>query len=104
MRLNENPLMIVVGIALLLVGFLSFLNFRIFPTNMVMTIAVFAIAVLILVVVFTGRVKSNVGLIVFAIWLALMGVMSYFRLVFSYSDLLLSILPVGAGLFLIIGM
>ena len=103
MKLNENPLLAVLGVVLILIGALSFLNFRLFPTNIYMIIGVSVLAILILIIVFIGQVKSNVGLIVLALWLGLMGAMSYFGLTFSYSDLILSILPLGAGLFLILG-
>ncbi len=103
MKLNENPLMAVVGVVLILVGALSFFNFRLFPTNVYMTIGVFVLAILVLLVVFMGRLRSNVGLIVLALWLGLMGAMSYFGLTFTYSDLILTVLPLGAGLFLLMG-
>ncbi len=103
MKFNNNPIMIVLGIILLGLGVGSFFGYRIFPTNGYMIIAAFVIAAILLFLVLAGYVKENVGIIVAALWLILMGLMAYFHLDFTYSALILSILPLGAGGFMLLG-
>ena len=103
MKFNDNPVMIVIGIVLVGLGIGSFMGYRFFPDNQNLTIAVFVLAAILLFLVLAGYVKENVGIIVTALWLLLMGVMAQFKLSFAYSDLLLSLLPIGAGGFMLIG-
>ena len=103
MKFNDNPVMIVIGIVLVGLGIGSFMGYRLFPDNQNLTIAVFVLAAILLFLVLAGYVKENVGIIVTALWLLLMGVMAQFKLSFAYSDLLLSLLPIGAGGFMLIG-
>ena len=95
MKFNDNPVMIVIGIVLVGLGIGSFMGYRFFPDNQNLTIAVFVLAAILLFLVLAGYVKENVGIIVTALWLLLMGVMAQFKLSFAYSDLLLSLLPIG---------
>jgi hypothetical protein len=88
---------------MVLVGVSSFFSYRLFPTNQYMIIGVYVLAGLIMLLVFLGKFKENVGMITLAIWLALMGSMSMLNLTFAYSDYILSILPLGAGFFLLLG-
>ncbi len=104
MKFNDNPVMIIIGLILLGLGVSSLLGYRIFPNNQNLTIAVFVLAALLLFLVLAGTVKENVGVIVTALWLLLMGVMAQFKLDFVYSNLILSILPLGAGGFMILGL
>jgi hypothetical protein len=104
MKLNENPIMLLVGIILLGLGIGSFFGYRFFPDNQNLVIAVFVLAAILLFLVLAGSIKANVGVIVTALWLILMGLMGQFHLVFQYSDFLLSLLPLAAGAFMVIGL
>jgi hypothetical protein len=104
MKFNDNPIMILLGIIMLGLGIGSFFGYRFFPTNQPLTIAVFILAAIVLFLVLAGRVKENVGMVVTALWLILMGLMAQFNLTFSYSDVLLSALPLAAGGFMLIGL
>jgi len=104
MKLNNNPVMIVIGLILLGLGVSSLLGYRIFPNNQNLTIAVFVLAALLLFLVLAGSVKENVGVVITALWLLMMGIMAQFKLNFPYSDLILSILPLGAGGFMLLGL
>jgi hypothetical protein len=103
MKFNDNPLMVLLGFFMLLIGASSFFNYRLYPTNYYLIIGVYVLAGLVTLLVFLGKLKANVGMITLAIWLALMGAMSMFNLTYVYSDLLLSILPLASGFFLILG-
>ena len=103
MKLNNNPFMVVIAIALILLGALSYFGYRLFPTNIYMTIGVSVLGAIILILVLTGKAKENVGLFLVALWLVLMGVMSGFHLDFAYSSLLLALLPFAAGFFIFVG-
>ena len=103
MKFNDNPLMIILGFIMLLIGAASFFNYRLYQTNNYLIIGVYVLAGLIMLLVFLGKLKENVGMIILAGWLALMGAMSMFNLTFIYSDVVLSILPMASGLFLLIG-
>lgn len=104
MRINDNALMVILGFVLILIGIASFLNFRLYPTNNYLIYGVYVLAGLILILVFLGKIKENIGMIIFAVWLALMGVMSMYSITFPYSDSILSILPIGSGVFLLFGL
>jgi hypothetical protein len=104
MKTNSNPILIVMGIILIALGIGSFFGYRIFPTNKIMIIADFVVAALILLLVLMGKVKENVGMFVMMLWLVLMGLMAQFNLNFAYSGLILDILPVAAGLFMLVGL
>ncbi len=104
MKINDNALMVILGFVLILIGIASFLSVRLTPTNNYMLIGVYVLAGLILILVFLGKFKENIGMILFAVWLALMGVMSMYNLTFPYSDSVLSVLPIGSGVFLIFGL
>jgi len=104
MKINGNPIMIVLGIILVGLGVGSFFGFRIFPTNQNMIYAVFAVAALMLILVLMGKTKENVGMFVTMLWLVLMGLMAQFNLQFAYSNLLLSGLPLAGGLFMLVGL
>ena len=104
MKLNGNPIMILLGIMLVGLGAGSFFGFRIFPTNQNMIYAVFAVAALMLILVLMGKTKENVGMFVTMLWLVLMGLMAQFNLQFAYSDLLLAGLPLAGGLFMLVGL
>ena len=103
MKLNDNPLMILLAIILIGLGIGSFLGFRFFPSNQNMVIAVFVLALLMIIIVLAGKVKENTGVIITALWLILMGLIAYFNLKFDYSDFILSGLPIAAGAFMLIG-
>jgi len=103
MKINDNPLMVIIGFIMLLIGAMSFFNYRLYPTNQYLIYGVFVLAGLIMLLVFLGKFKENIGMIILAIWLALMGAMSMYNLTYAYSDLILSILPIGSGFFLILG-
>jgi hypothetical protein len=96
--------MIVLGLILLAIGIGALLGYRLFPTNQTLIIVVFALAALILFLVLAGNVKENVGMIVASLWLLLMGIMAQFGIKFTYSDLILAVLPIGAGGFLLLGL
>jgi hypothetical protein len=103
MKFNDNPIMILLGIILLGLGIGSFFGYRFFPDNQYMIIAVIVLAGLLVLILLLGRVKENLGIILTILWLALMGIMAQFHLQFTYSDLLLSSLPIGAGFFMLLG-
>ena len=104
MKFNDNPIMILLGIVLLGLGVGSFLGYRFFPTNQIMIIAVFILAAILVFLVLAGSLKENVSVVITALWLILMGLMAAFNLQFAYSGFLLSILPLAAGGFMIIGL
>ena len=104
MKVNSNPIIIVLGLILVALGIGSFFGYRLFPTSQAMVIAVFAVAVLILFLVLMGKIKENVGMFITILWLILMGLMVQFNLQFAYSGLILDFLPLGAGLFMLIGL
>jgi hypothetical protein len=103
MKFNDNPIMVLVGIVLIGVGIFSFLGFRFIPSNLNTQIAVFVLALLLIILVLAGKVKENTGVVITALWLILMGLIAYFNLKFDYSDLILSSLPIGAGFFMFMG-
>jgi hypothetical protein len=103
MKFNDNPMMILLGIILVGLGIGSFFGFQFFPDNQNLIIAVFVLGGILLFLVATGNVKEAVGVIVTALWLILMGLMSQFNLDFAYSGFVLSIMPLGAGAFILIG-
>jgi len=104
MKLNENPIMLLLGIILVGVGIGSFLGYRFFPDTQNLIILVFVLAFLLIILTLSGRVKESVGVIIAALWLVLMGLMAYFNLKYSYSELLLSALPLAGGVFMVMGM
>jgi hypothetical protein len=104
MKLNENPIMVVLGFVFATIGVVSFLGYRLFPATGDVAIAMLALAAVIIFLVLFGKVKENVGMLVIALWLILQGVMKMFGLQFPYSDLLLSGLPVVSGFFLLLGL
>lgn len=104
MRFNNNPVMIILGIILLGIGIGGLLGYHIFPSNQTLIIVVFALAGLTLFLVLAGNVKENIGMIVTALWLLLMGLIAQFHFDLHYNDLILAILPIGAGAFLLLGL
>ncbi len=108
MKINSNPFMVLLGIILLLIGAGSFLGYPLFPFlqgNIYLTYITIAVAVVLALLVFTSRIKENVGILLIVIWLALMVVLAMNLLEpFSYSDIILSMLPIGAGFFLLVGL
>ena len=104
MKFNDNPVMVLLGIVLVILGIGWFAGYRVFPTNQPMIIAVFVLAGLVLLLVLAGSVKENVGMIMTGLWLILMGLMAQFKLDFPYSQLLLAALPVAGGVFMLMGM
>ena len=103
LKLNDNPIMILLGIILIGLGIGSFFGYRFFPSNQNMVIAVFILAGILFFLVLTGNVKETVGVIFTALWLILMGLMGQFHLDFAYSGFLLSLLPISAGAFMLMG-
>jgi hypothetical protein len=113
MKFNENPLMVVLGFLILLLGIGSFFGLRLYPIHNSLTIGslvldvnwfVYLIAGVIVLLVFLGNIKESVGMIIFAFWLALIGVISMSNIDFTYRDLIMSLMPIGAGGFLILGL
>ncbi len=103
MKFNENPIMVLLGLILIALGIGSFFGYRFFPDNQNLVIAVFVLAGILLFLVLAGNLKENVGVVFTALWLILMGLMGQFHLDFSYSGFVLSILPIGAGVFMLMG-
>jgi len=98
--------LILVGIILIGLGVETFFGPKLIPFygNQVMTIGVVVLAALILFLVLAGSVKTYVGMVVTALWLLLIGVMSWLNLAFPpYTYLILAALPVGAGIFMLLG-
>ena len=106
MKINSNPFTLLLGIVMLLLGIGSFLGFALFPLLQGYFNVVYitlAVAVLLSMLVFSGRIKESVGTLLIVLWLGLMVVMAWFNINFTYSDLVLNALPIGAGIFLLIG-
>ena len=104
MKINTNPFTLLLGIIMLIIGIGSFLGYSLFPIlegNMTLTYIAIGIAV---VLVFTGRIKEAVGTLVISIWLGLMAAIIIGNVVFAYSDIIVSGLPLASGLFLLIGL
>jgi hypothetical protein len=104
MKLNSNPFMIVLGIIMILVGIASFMGYVFVPDNNYLIWGTLGVAVLMAMLVFSGTVKESVGVLMIVIWLALVFAMAYFNFDFTYSELIRSMLPLGAGFFLLIGL
>lgn len=107
MKLNENAGMVLLGILLILVGiglFFSLNLFTIFPDSQYLTYGSIGLCVLILILVLAGQIKENIGMVITALWFLLIGLMSFLNFRFTYSDLILALLPIGAGAFLIMGL
>jgi hypothetical protein len=103
MKFNSNPFMILLAIIMILIGAASFLGFRFVPNNQNVTYAILAVAVILLAMVFAGSIKEPVGILLVVLWLGLLAVMFLLKFDFTYSELVLSGLPVGAGFFLLVG-
>ena len=113
MKFNENPLMVILGFFMVLLGAVSFINLRLYPIHNSLTIGsvildvnwfVYLIAGVLILLVFLGKIKESVGMITFGIWIALIGVISMFNIDFTYRDLIMGLMPIGAGGFLILGL
>ena len=103
MKLNENPLMIVFGIVMALLGIGWIAGIRI-PMEGYVPYAVGGIAALLLILLLSGKVKEYVGFIFAILWLGMQVLMSFYGFTFTYIELVMGILPIGSGLFMIMGM
>jgi len=104
MKFNDNPIMVLVGLIMVSLGIGSFFGYRFFPSSENVVIAVFVLAGILFFLVLAGNIKGGVGVTFTALWLVLMGLMGQFHLDFAYSGLILSLLPLAAGAFMLIGM
>ncbi len=106
MKLNDNPILILLAIILVGLGVEKFFGPRIypFPGNQILTYAMFILAAVVLFVVLAGRVRTGVGLVIMALWLLLIGLLSWLNVTFPYSDIVLAVLPIGAGIFMLLGL
>ena len=107
MKINSNPFTLLLGIIMLILGIGSFLGYSLLPalaSNINITYIAIAIAVLLALLVFTGKIRETVGTLFICLWIGLMAVMILFNLTFAYSDLILSIMPIASGIFLVIGL
>jgi hypothetical protein len=113
MRIGENPLMAILGVFMILLGVVSFFSLRLYPIHNTLTILqvvidvnwfVYLFAGILILLVFLGKIREAVGIITFSIWLILIGIIGMTSIDFAYRDLIMSILPMGAGGFLILGL
>ena len=104
MRINTNPVMIVLGIILVALGIGSFFGYRLFPNTQTYIYVVFGLAAVVLFLVLAGNVKENIGMIIIALWLLMLGLLAQFNISFRYSDIILSILPLAGGGFILLGL
>lgn len=104
MRLNSNPVMMLFGFILILVGAGSFFGYRIYPHSQTFAIAMLVLAALLVISVVSGWIKEAMGVLVMALWLILAAISYMFHLQFAYQTLILNILPVGAGIFMLLGL
>jgi hypothetical protein len=103
MKLSANPFSVLLGVIMLGLGIASFFGYRLLANNLYMQYGAFAIAALLLILVVTGRMKEGVGWVLLAMWLILTGLTGMFRLNYVYDDIVISGLPLLAGLFLLFG-
>jgi len=103
MKLSANPFSVLLGVIMVGVGIASFFGFRLLAVSYYIQIGAYAIAVLLLLLVVTGKVKEGVGWVFLAMWLILTGLTGMFGLDYVYDDIVISGLPLLAGLFLLFG-
>ncbi len=104
MKLNDNPLMIILGIILIILGIGAFFGLLFLPGDQYMIIAVFALAGLLVLLAIIAKPQGFVGTILMAAYLVLIGLIAQFQLSFVYSGVILTLLPLGAGVFLLMGL
>jgi hypothetical protein len=105
MKFTDNPIMILLGVLALAVGAFTFFDPRMATiTDERVLWAVLAVAVLIIFFVLLGKPGSPVGLILLAIFLGSLWVANYFKINFTYRDLILGALALGGGGFMLLGL
>lgn len=106
MKINNNPFALLTAAILFLLGLSSIAGYRLLPlfsTYPYLSYAVIGVIVLVLLLIFTGKIKENVATVVMIMWLATMVAMTSYNLRFQYDELLISAMPFASGIFYIIG-
>ena len=105
MKFTDNPFMILFGIVSIAVGIVTFFDKRIANIQDLRVAWVFlGLAVIIVLIVFMGRTREPVGLLILSFFLGFVWAINFFHLNFSYRDLILGIIPIAAGLFMLMGL
>ena len=105
MKFTDNPIMILLGVITLAVGAFTFFDNRVVViTNDYVLWGVLGVAILIVMSTLLGKPQAPVGLILLAIFLASLWVANYFKLYFSYRDMILAALAVAGGGFMLLGL
>lgn len=105
MKFSDNPFSILFGIISIGLGIIAFLDKRLANiTDPRIQWALLGTAVVIALVVFLAKVKAPVGYLLLAFFLGYLWAISYFNLSFDYRDLILGVIPIAAGIFLIMGL
>lgn len=106
MKINSNPFALLTAAILFLLGLSSIAGYRLLPLFSQypnLSYVVIGAIILMLLLIFTGKIKENVATVVMVMWLTTMVAMTSYNLRFQYDELLISAMPFASGIFYIIG-
>ncbi|HPH97052.1 MAG TPA: hypothetical protein PKW33_14290 [Anaerolineaceae bacterium] len=106
MKINSNPFALLTAAVLFLLGLSSVAGYRLLPLFTQypsLSYVVIGVIVLVLLLIFTGKIKENVATVVMVMWLATMVAMTSYNLHFQYDEMLVSAMPFASAIFYIIG-
>ena len=104
MSQEKSPFLVMGGILLLILGIISFIfSFRIFAGNGYVSYGMIGLGVILMVAARMSKMHGTVGLVMAAVWFLLMGLFNIYGINFVYDEYILGVLPILAGILLIVG-
>jgi len=98
----KNLGMVLLSIWLIITGLLTFATVSIPSSDIILALLAIAAGVLFLLDMREKKLSGNLGIILLSIWLILAGLLPLLSVTVPYSDIVLAVLAVVAGILLLI--
>ena len=98
----KNLGMVLLSIWLIITGLLTFATVSIPSSDIILALLAIAAGVLFLLDMREKRLSGNLGIILLSIWLILAGLLPLLSVTVPYSDIVLALLAIVAGILLLI--